>query len=72
MKRKVQGQERILAKHFDGLERSGFCDFDKPHKRAYQKGKIESSEQSKEGGQSKWVCGKERDAIQSQKLSRNR
>ena len=27
--------------------------FDKSHKRAYQKGKIESNEQSKEGGQPK-------------------
>ena len=43
--------------------------FDKPHKRAYQKGKIESSEQSKEGDQPKSVCGKGRDARQ---LSRNR
>ena len=32
-----------------GLERSDFCDFDKPRKRAYQKGKIESNKQSKEG-----------------------
>ena len=38
--RKVQGQERIFAEHLDGLERSGFCDFDKPHKRAYQNRKI--------------------------------
>ena len=43
--RKEQGQERILAEHLDGLERSGFCNFDKPCKRAYQKGKIESNEQ---------------------------
>ena len=49
-----------------------FCDFDKPHKRACQKGKIESNEQSKEGGQPKYVCGKGRDARQSQKLWRNR
>ena len=42
MKReKEQDQERILAEHLDGLERSEFCDFDKPCKRAYQKGKIE-------------------------------
>ena len=33
--------------HLDGLQRSDFCDFDKPQKRAYQKGKIESNEQSK-------------------------
>ena len=39
--------------HLDGLERNDFCDFDKPHKRACQKGKIESKEQSKEGGQPK-------------------
>ena len=43
------GQERILAEHIDGLERSDFCDFDKPHQRAYHKEKIESNEQSKEG-----------------------
>ena len=57
---KVLGQERILAKHLDGLERNGFCDFDKPQKRAYQKGKIESNEQSKEGGQPKSVVEKGR------------
>ena len=66
--RKVQGQERILAEHLDGHETNDFCDFEKPYKRAYQKGKIESNEQSKEGGQPKWVCGKGRDARQSQKL----
>ena len=37
--------------HLDGLVRNEFCDFDKPHKHAYQKGKIESNEQSKERGQ---------------------
>ena len=36
--REVQDQEQILAEHLDGLERNGFCDFDKPQKRAYQKG----------------------------------
>ena len=51
--RKAQGQERILAEHLGGLERNDFCDFDKPPKHAYQKGKIESNEQSKEGGQPK-------------------
>ena len=59
MKReKKQGQERILAEHLDGLERNDLCDFDKPRTRAYQKAKIESNEQSKEGGQLKSVCGK--------------
>ena len=52
-KRKAQGQERILAKHLDELERSDFCDFDKPHKHAYQKRKTEFNEQCKEGGQLK-------------------
>ena len=52
-KRKVQGQKQILAEHLDGLERNGFGDFEKPRKRTYQKGKIESNEQSKEGGQPK-------------------
>ena len=37
----------------DGLESNDFCDFDKSHNRAYQKGKIKSNEQSKEGGQPK-------------------
>ena len=37
-----------------------------------RKGKTESNEHSKEGGQPKSVCGKERDARQSQKLWRNR
>ena len=46
--------------HLDGLNRNDFCDFDTPHKRAYQKGKIESIEQSKEGSQPKSVCGKGR------------
>ena len=30
-----------------------FCDFDKPRKRAYRNGKIESNKQGKEGGQLK-------------------
>ena len=69
MKReKSTGQKWILAEHLDGLERKGFCDFDKPQKRAYQKEKIESNEQSKEGGQPKPVCEKGRNARQSQKL----
>ena len=68
MERKVQGQERILVEHLDGLERNDFSDFDKPRKRAYQKGMIESKEQSKEGGRPKQVCGKGRDARQSRKL----
>ena len=73
MKReKSTSQKRILAEYLDELERNGFCDFDKPRKRAYQKEKIKSNEQSKEGGQPKEVCGKGRDARQSQKLSRNR
>ena len=58
-RKKSMGQERILAEHLGGLERSDFCDFDKPHKRAYQKGKIESYEI-------------ERDARQSLKFSGNR
>ena len=68
---KSTGQERILAEHLDGLERNDFCDFDRPHKRACQKGKIESNEQSMEGGQLKSVCGKGRNAGQSRKLWRN-
>ena len=48
--------------------RKDFCDFEKPQKRAYQNGKIESNKQSKKRGQPKSVCGKGRDARQSQKL----
>ena len=33
---KEQSQERILAEHLNGLKRKDFCDFDKPHKRAYE------------------------------------
>ena len=51
--------------HLDGLERSNVCDFDKPRKRVYQKGKIEFNEQSKEGGQPKLVYEKGRDSRQS-------
>ena len=58
----------MLAEHLDGLERDDLCDVDKPHKHAYQKEKIESNEQSKEGGQPKSVCGKGRDARQSQQV----
>ena len=54
--------------HLDGLQRNNFCDFDKPQKCTYQKEKIESNKQSKEGGQLKAVCGKGQDARQSQKL----
>ena len=50
-RKKIQGQELVLVEHLNRLERNGFRDFDKPSKRAYHKGKIESNEQSKEGGQ---------------------
>ena len=54
MKReKTTGPRMIFVEHHDGLESNDFCDFDKPCKRAYQKEKIESNEQSKEGGQPK-------------------
>ena len=54
MKRgKEHGQERIIVEHLDAFKRNDFCDFDKPGKRAYQKGKVESNKQSKEGGQLK-------------------
>ena len=46
--RKEQGQEQILAEHLYGLKMSDFCDFEKSRKHAYQKGKTESNEQSKE------------------------
>ena len=52
------------------LERNNFCDFDKPRKHACQNRKIESNEQSNEGGQPKWVCGKGRDERLSQKLQK--
>ena len=54
MKReKSTGQERIIAEHLDGLGKNDFCDFDKSRKYAYQKRKIESHDQSKEGDQPK-------------------
>ena len=62
----------MKRKHLNGLERNGFCDFEKPRKRAHQKEEIESYMQSKEGGQPKSVCGKDWGARQSQKLWRNR
>ena len=37
--------------HLDRLKRNDLSDFDRLHKRACQKEKIESNEQSKEGGQ---------------------
>ena len=37
MKRNVQGQKQILAKHLDGFERSSFCDFEKLSKRPIKK-----------------------------------
>ena len=37
----------------NSTDSNDFCDFDKPQKRAYQKGKIESNERSKVGGQLK-------------------
>ena len=68
---KVQCQERILVELLDGLETNIFCDFYKPRKRAYQKGKIKFNEQYQEGDQSKCVYGKGPDARQSQKLGKN-
>ena len=51
MKReKTTGPRTDPCGTLDGLERNDFCDSDKPCKRAYQKEKIESNEQSKEGG----------------------
>ena len=51
MKReKSRGPRTDLCRTLYGLERNDFCDFEKPHKCAYQKGRIEFNEQSKEGG----------------------
>ena len=47
---KIQGQEQKPVEQSDGLERNGFCDFDKPHKCACLKTKTESNKQSKEAG----------------------
>ena len=55
-----------VNENLDGLERNDFCNFDKPRKRDSQIGKIESNEQSKEGGQPKLIYGKGRDARRSQ------
>ena len=52
-KEKNTDQELSLAEHLDELERNNFCEFEKPRKCAYQKGKIEPNQQSKEGGQPK-------------------
>ena len=49
----MQGQKRIFAEYLDEVERNHFCDFEKTRKHSYQKGKIESNEQGKEGGESK-------------------
>ena len=49
--RSLMKREKYRAKNRP--MRNKFCDFDKPRKHAYQKGKIESKEQSKEGGQLK-------------------
>ena len=65
---KKQGEERILADHLDRLKRSDFRDFDKSGQRAYQKGKVEGIEQSKEESQLKYASRKQRDAIKSQKF----
>ena len=64
--------KRILEEHLDGLEKNDFCDFEKPGKRACQKGKIESNEQSKEEGPPKQAFEKERDASQSRKPWKSR
>ena len=64
----MQGQERILAEHVDGLERSDFCDFDKPRKRANQKGKIrvQTSKARSEVSRNKFVeKGGEPDRVKS-------
>ena len=62
MREKSTGQKWVITEHIDGLEMSDFCEFEKPRKRAYQKEKIESNKQSKEGGEPKLVCGKGRGA----------
>ena len=49
-RKKERGQERIFTEHFGGIERSDFCDFEKPRPRACQKRKIDFG---KEGGQPK-------------------
>ena len=50
---KTEKSTRPRTDPYNGLERNDFCDFDKPRKRAYQKGKTEPNEQSKKGGQPK-------------------
>ena len=68
MKReKVQGQERILAEHLDGLERNGFCDFEKPQKRACQNVRLSSTSKARrEASRNNYRKG--RDARQSQSV----
>ena len=52
---KRERNTRILAEHFNGLERSDFCDFEKPCKRAYQKELSPTSKARKETSQNKFV-----------------
>ena len=51
--KRVKYRAKNLAKHLGGLDRNDFYNFDKPRKRACQKRKMESSEQSKVGDQPK-------------------
>ena len=50
---KYRAKNESLRNTSTDSKRNSFSDFDKPHKRAYQKEKIEFNEQSKEGGQPK-------------------
>ena len=50
---KSTGPRTDPCEHLDKLKKNDFCDFEKPHKHAYQKGKIELNQQSKKGSQPK-------------------
>ena len=68
--RKVQGQERIVAEHLGGLEKNHFCDFDRPHKRAYQKGKIEPIRKERKGLWKRTGCQTESKALEKSIVDR--
>ena len=46
-RRKELGQGWMLAKHLDGLDRSNFCDFDKPRKRPAKKNSLSPSNKAR-------------------------
>ena len=66
---KVQGQERILTKHLNRLERSDFFYFDKPRKHACQKEKSDSNKQKKQERRSAEISFVEKGGVPERVLS---